>query len=196
MRVEHARPRRIRLGADDRREQLVQIAMTLFASKPYDSVSTADLADAAGTTRTNLNYHFGNKRNLYLEALRRFATLPAGLPSGVRRATVEDSVAELFDRWLEYVADNRESFMALYYAQRSTADDEVRVLLDATLAAWEERLLAVLRLGSADPVARARVRAFQAMVGAATEGWLARQEMTKAQVHALLTRTLIEIGRL
>lgn len=196
MTVERPTLRRTRLEADDRREQLILVAMKLFASKPYDSVSTADLTNAAGTTRTNLNYHFGNKRNLYLEALRRFAALPTTLPASIQETNVKDSVNRLFGRWLDYVAGNHEAFMALFYAQRSTAGDEVRILLEATLAAWEDRLLAVLGLPADDSVARARVRAFQAMVGVATEEWLTRSTLTKSQVRELLTRTLLEVGRL
>ncbi|QZS52734.1 TetR/AcrR family transcriptional regulator [Rhodococcus opacus] len=189
-------PRRVRLEADDRREQLIMVAMTLFARKPYDYVSTADIAEAAGTTRTNLNYHFGNKRNLYLEALRRFATLPSTLPRGVREGTVEDSVDRLFGRWLDFVECNHEAFMALYYAQWSTAGNDVKVLLETALAAWEDRLLSVLQVPSEDVVARARVRAFQAMIGVATQEWLDNHVLSKTQVKDLLTRTLLELGRL
>ncbi|PKZ64560.1 hypothetical protein CYJ73_15465 [Gordonia terrae] len=38
-----------RLGADDRREEMIAAAQVIFAERPYDSVSTAELARAAGT---------------------------------------------------------------------------------------------------------------------------------------------------
>ncbi|WP_342661807.1 TetR/AcrR family transcriptional regulator [Rhodococcus ruber] len=188
--------RRVRLEADDRRAQMIAAALTVFAQKPYDAVSTAELAKAAGTTRTNLNYHFGNKRNLYLEAIRRFATLPASLPAEAVGGTVEQGVDRLFARWLDLVERNRETFMALAHARRSSNDDEVAALLAASLAAWEDRLLEVLRLSSADGAARARMRAFQAMVGAATEEWLDRGTLSKDQVRTMLTHTLLTIGKL
>lgn len=189
-------PRRVRLEADDRREQMISAAMTVFAIKPYDAISTAELANAAGTTRTNLNYHFGNKRNLYLEALSRFATLPSLLPRGTASGPREVAVDHLFTRWLDLVEKNRETFVALTRAQRAAFDDEVAELLSSSLSAWEDRLLAVLGLPNDDAAARAQVRAFQAMVGTATEEWLVSDLLTKDQVCELLTRTLIAIGDL
>ncbi|MFI7166986.1 TetR/AcrR family transcriptional regulator [Rhodococcus erythropolis] len=193
-RAEH--PRRVRLDAGDRREQMISAAMAVFAVKPYESVSTAELANAAGTTRTNLNYHFGNKRKLYLEALGRFAALPSLLPTATISGPREVAVAHLFSRWLDLVDRNRETFVALTRAQRTAFDDEVADLLAHSLSAWEDRLLAVLGLPCDDVAARAQVRAFQAMVGTATEEWLVSDLLTKEQVCELLTQTLIAIGDL
>lgn len=189
-------PRRVRLEADDRREQMISAAMAVFAVKPYEAISTAELANAAGTTRTNLNYHFGNKRKLYLEVLSRFATLPSLLPRETVSGPREAAVVHLFKRWLDLVEKNRETFVALTRAQRTAFDDEVADLLAGSLSAWEDRLLAVLSLPKEDIAARAQVRAFQAMVGTATEEWLVSDLLTKDQVCELLTRTLIAIGDL
>ncbi|OAK56284.1 TetR family transcriptional regulator [Rhodococcoides kyotonense] len=189
-------PRRVRLDADDRREQMIRAAMSVFAVKPYDAISTAELAHAAGTTRTNLNYHFGNKRALYLEALRRFATLPSLLPRGTVSKDREVAVEYLFSRWLDLVERNRETFVALIRAQRTAFDDEVADLFASSLSGWEDRLLAVLGLPDDDVAARAQVRAFQAMVGTATEEWLVSGLLTKKGVCELLSRTLIAIGDL
>ncbi|WP_245938183.1 TetR/AcrR family transcriptional regulator [Williamsia limnetica] len=187
--------RRVRLEADDRRAQMINAAMTVFAGKPYESVSTEELARAAGTTRTNLNYHFGNKRNLYLEALTQFATLPSKLPRVALDGPVEAGVDRLFERWLDLVERNRETFMVLMHAQRAPADDVVSGIIQGSLAAWEDRLLAVLGLPEDDSSARARMRAFQAMVGAATEEWLATGNLSKQQVQEMLTGALLALGR-
>jgi AcrR family transcriptional regulator len=183
---------RTRLTADDRRERMIEAALAIFSERPYEAVSTADLARAAGSTRTNLNYHFGSKRNLYLEALRRFSTFPLGLSHDT--ADVADNgverVHKTFDRWLTFVEHHREPYKVLTHARRSVGDDEVVALLDQSLAAWEDRLLMLTGQNVEDNVARARIRAFQAMVGAATEDWLEAGTLSKAAVCDLLTRTL------
>lgn len=173
---------------------MIEAAQLLFADRAYDSVSTEELARAAGTTRTNLNYHFGNKRNLYLEVLRRFSDLPANLP---RRATrhdlsVADAARALFARWLDLVEENRATFGALMRAQRS-ADDEIAALLRGSLASWEDRILAVTAMPASE-TSRARIRAFQGMISSATSEWLDHDTLSKDEVLELLVRVVVALA--
>lgn len=193
MTVNRAPDRRVRLEADDRRERMVAAAQLLFADRAYDSVSTAELARAAGTTRTNLNYHFGNKRNLYLEVLRRFSALPSSLPHGVtlQDGSVADAARTLFTRWLNLVEENRAPFTALMRAQRS-ADDEVAALLRGSLESWEDRILAVTGMPDSGG-SRARVRAFQGMISGATSEWLDHGALSKDEVLELLVRGAVAL---
>ncbi|WP_350246558.1 helix-turn-helix domain-containing protein [Rhodococcus sp. D-6] len=194
MTVNHAPDRRVRLEADDRRERMIEAAQSLFADRSYDSVSTEELARAAGTTRTNLNYHFGNKRNLYLEVLRRFSALPSNLPRSVTRgdAPVADAARALFTRWLNLVEENRATFTALMRAQRS-ADDEIAALLRGSLASWEDRILAVTAMPASE-ASRARIRAFQGMISAATSEWLDHDTLSKDDVLELLVRGVVALS--
>jgi AcrR family transcriptional regulator len=60
-----ARPRR--LPADQRREQLMDVALQLFAERGFAATTMDDIADAAGVTKPLLYQHFDSKRGLYLE---------------------------------------------------------------------------------------------------------------------------------
>lgn len=188
-----AAARRVRLDADDRREQILVAAQRLFAECPYAVVSTAHLAEAAGTTRTNLHYYFGTKRELYLEVLRRFGRLPA-LPPASGRATGERELRRLFARWLDVLEENRETIMTMIGAGSLGTDPDVEAVFQEGLRAWEDRLLAVLSI-AATPANRARIRSFQGMVSAAVVQWLRAGELTKDQVHELLTSTLLAMPR-
>ncbi|HEY2204310.1 MAG TPA: TetR/AcrR family transcriptional regulator [Pseudonocardia sp.] len=184
--------RRIRLDADDRREQILAAAQRLFAERAYESVSTTELADAAGTTRTNLHYYFGTKRGLYLEVLRRFGRLPA-LP-GVKGATGEREVERLFARWLDVIEENRETYVSMVRATGPLSDPDVEHVLRKGMQAWEDRLLLVLELP--DTAAnRALIRSFQGLVSSATYEWLRRGTLAKNDVRRLLTSSLITISR-
>lgn len=51
--------------SDARQEQLIEIAIRLFAQKGYAGTSLRDIADEARITKAALYYHFPNKEALY-----------------------------------------------------------------------------------------------------------------------------------
>jgi AcrR family transcriptional regulator len=52
------------------RERILDEAEVLFASKGYHAVSVREITLAANCNLAAVNYHFGNKQNLYLEVFR------------------------------------------------------------------------------------------------------------------------------
>ena len=64
----------VRSRSDARQEQLIEIAIRLFARKGYEGTSLRDIADQAKITKAALYYHFPNKEALYerivLESMR------------------------------------------------------------------------------------------------------------------------------
>ncbi len=60
-------PRHRRLGAPQRRVQLVAAAQRLFAERGYRATTMEDIANAGGVTKPLLYQHFESKRALYLE---------------------------------------------------------------------------------------------------------------------------------
>jgi AcrR family transcriptional regulator len=186
---------RTRLEADARQEQIVAAAQRLFALQPYESVSIGQIAEAVGTTRTNIYHHFKSKRDLFLEVIERFSRIPADLDfTGPDGGPLERRVAWVLWRWLEAVERNREMFMTMLHASLST-DPQVSGALTDSMRAWEDRLLAILGLQAGVPAYQAMVRAYQAMVSEATVSWLKHQAMTKEQVHAMLTECLLALAR-
>src|SRR3954468_13220523 len=73
---------RLRLAPAERRRQIIDAARELYADRPYDQVSTAELAAAAGVARGLINHYFGDKRELFLEVMRESILMPeAALPA-------------------------------------------------------------------------------------------------------------------
>ena len=54
-----------------KREEILQIALELFARKGYDRVSVREIAREAGLSQAGLLHHFSTKEELFLEVLRR-----------------------------------------------------------------------------------------------------------------------------
>ena len=55
---------------DCTKERILDKAEALFALKGYDAVSVREITGAASCNLAGVNYHFGNKQNLYLEVFR------------------------------------------------------------------------------------------------------------------------------
>jgi AcrR family transcriptional regulator len=52
------------------RQRLLITASRIFAEKGYQDATIAEICEQAGTNIASVNYHFGDKENLYLEAWR------------------------------------------------------------------------------------------------------------------------------
>lgn len=64
-----------RLPAAQRREQLLDTAVALFAEKGYGGATTAELARAAGVTEPIIYRHFESKKDLFVAAIDRTSEL-------------------------------------------------------------------------------------------------------------------------
>jgi AcrR family transcriptional regulator len=62
------RSRAPRLPADERRNQIVDVAVQVFARHGYAATGTADIAEAAGIGEPTIYRYFESKRDLYLAA--------------------------------------------------------------------------------------------------------------------------------
>ena len=82
-----------RLTATARREQLLEVALEVFARAGYHGTSMNDVAEAAGVTKPVLYQHFESKRELYqalldevgARMLSAIGTATAGAPTAARR---------------------------------------------------------------------------------------------------------------
>lgn len=73
---------RARSRGGDAHSALVAAAARLFAARGFDGVTVRELAQAANVNVAAVSYHFGGKRQLYLEALERLMAemRPIGAP--------------------------------------------------------------------------------------------------------------------
>jgi len=184
------------MGADARREQIIEVAQRLFSARPYSEVSMADIADASGIGRANLNYHFGTKRDLYVEVIRNFARLPPLPPVQRKRASLEKEVHHIIDNWLSIVWENRGTFITISESGPINSDREIEAILAEGREAWAGRLAELLELpGGATRPARGLIHSFQAMCETAVDEWLRRERLTRDDVLVLLVETLLAIAR-
>lgn len=69
----------------DNRAALLQVALTLFATRGYDAIGVQEIAATAGVTKPTLYHYFGNKRGVLATLVQeRFAPLLADLAATTR----------------------------------------------------------------------------------------------------------------
>src|ERR1700749_454209 len=64
----------MRLPGPERRRQLIDTAVEVFARNGFHATSMNDIAEAAGVTKPVLYQHFASKRDLYLQLLAEVGT--------------------------------------------------------------------------------------------------------------------------
>lgn len=106
----------VRLPASERRRQLLDVALEVFASRGYHTTSMNQVAEAAGVTKPVLYQHFRSKKALYHELLE---DVSSRLVDGIAKATAEatgprQQVEAGLRSYFRFVNDNRAAFTLLF----------------------------------------------------------------------------------
>ncbi len=106
--------KRVRMTAQERREQLVGVACSLFAERGFEATSIEEIAERAGVSKPVVYQHFGGKEGLYAvvvdrEVRRLTESLASTFDAGNPRLVAEEA-AEAF---LCYIEDYEEGFRVL-----------------------------------------------------------------------------------
>jgi AcrR family transcriptional regulator len=105
-----------RLPAAARREQLLTVALEVFARNGFHGSSMNEVAEAAGVTKPVLYQHFASKRELYLALLEEVG---ARLRTAIAKATANaagphEQVEQGFRAYFRWVADDHDAFLLLF----------------------------------------------------------------------------------
>ena len=100
----------IRLPAPARREQILDVAVEVFARSGFHGASMNDVADAAGVTKPVLYQHFDSKQDLYMALLHevgnRLLTAITKATAGV--AGGRQQTEQGFLAYFQWVADDND----------------------------------------------------------------------------------------
>jgi AcrR family transcriptional regulator len=158
------------LTAGERRNQLFDVALSLFAERGYAATTMDDIAEAAGVTKPLVYQHFDSKRALYLELMDVVsAKVIEAITSATAQADGPRQQVELgFAAYFEMVVGNEDAFLLLY--GRDAPDDPelgdalrrvedaiaeaIDPLIDAGLDPEHRLLLAYAVVGMAEGASR------------------------------------------
>ncbi len=128
-----------RLPAGARREQILDVAVQVFAQSGYHGASMNDVADAAGVTKPVLYQHFDSKQDLYLalledvghRMLHAITKATTGAPNGKAQTELG------FQAYFRFVAADSDAFLLLFGTQANRDAESTAVIRRITDEAAE-----------------------------------------------------------
>ncbi|MBJ7426623.1 MAG: TetR/AcrR family transcriptional regulator [Ilumatobacteraceae bacterium] len=164
----------LRMPAAERREQLLSVALDVFAGEGYHQTSMNQIAEAAGITKPVLYQHFASKRELYLALIEEaggrllhIITAPSITETSGRRRVELGFLA-----YFQWVYDDHDSFQLLFgggsrrdaeFSEaagkfQSLVADAIEPLITADIDTEHRRTLAHAIVGLAEGVSRRLIR--------------------------------------
>jgi AcrR family transcriptional regulator len=120
-------------AAHETRERILDAAQKLFAEKGLDATSVRDITTEAGCNVAAVNYHFGGKENLYIEAFRamlgplrdqRMAVMDE-LMERDPVPTLEEYLASFAEGFLEPLVDESLGRQFMLFVSREISDQKL-----------------------------------------------------------------------
>ncbi|WP_106974128.1 TetR/AcrR family transcriptional regulator [Kitasatospora phosalacinea] len=186
-----ARAPRRRLSVDERREQLIAVALQLFSDRAPEDVSIDDIAAAAGASRPLVYHYFPGKQALYEEALRRAGHELAGRFEEPGEGPLSERLHRVMGRYLDFVQSHAAGFTALLRGGSVAASPDADAVIDQVRRAAQEQIL--LHLGAPDPspTLRRTVRAWIANAEISSLDWLTDKPVPVETLQLHLVQELV-----
>ncbi|HVT75446.1 MAG TPA: TetR/AcrR family transcriptional regulator, partial [Acidimicrobiales bacterium] len=174
-----------RLPAAERRQQLVDTALDLFAAKGLHGTSMDDIAEAAGVTKPVLYQHFRSKRALFLELLDQVGRqLLSAIAAATANATSPRQQVELgLTAYFQFVADHHSSFVLLF-GDGTRRDEEFASAVNGVENTIADFVAALIAAGLDDAHRQLLAHAIVGMAESASRRWVASGATESASTAA------------
>ena len=141
----------------DAKERLLKAALELFSQHGFDGTGVRALADAAGVNIAAVNYHFGSKENLRLEAFRygfapmlELRTETENYLSAARQAgsisAAEDALRKYIHRFLQEILATNSAHWSLLMREFTMPSPAFEMLIREYFEPQDAILVGILRL--------------------------------------------------
>ncbi|WP_280386209.1 TetR/AcrR family transcriptional regulator [Nocardia wallacei] len=184
--------KRLRLSPAERREQLLTLGVRMLSDHALEDISVGDIAAQAGISRGLLFHYFPTKQDFQLAIAQRANAELLARTAPDPNLSLFDMLRDAVQRYVDYVSQNRTSYLALLRGPASTSP-ELTALVDATRGAIVDRILAEVPVPIEDadrPRLRLAVRGWIAFVEETTLSWLRHETITREQLVDMLVESL------
>ncbi|CAL9580726.1 HTH-type transcriptional regulator BetI [Streptomyces sp. enrichment culture] len=162
-----------RLSVEERRSQLLDAALSLFAHRAPEEVSLDDVAEVAGVSRPLVYRYFpGGKQQLYEAALRSAADELRHCFDEPHEGPLLPRLSRALDRYLAFVDQHGTGFSALLQGGSVVETSRTTAIVDGVRRAAAEHILSHLGVAEPGPRLRMTIRTWITAVEAASLIWL------------------------
>ncbi|MFF8639649.1 TetR/AcrR family transcriptional regulator [Streptomyces sp. NPDC015345] len=192
---------RRRMGVEERRQQLIGVALDLFSHRSPDDVSIDEIAAAAGISRPLVYHYFPGKLSLYEAALRRAAEELAERFVEPHEGPLGARLLRVTGRFLSFVDEHGPGFSALMRGgpavsagggcavrpgTASASASTTNALIDSVRQAAYDQILAHLKVTGPSARLELVVRSWISLAESTALLWLDGRRVPRAELELQL----------
>lgn len=177
---------RRRMGVEERRQQLIGVALDLFSRRSPEEVSIDEIATAAGISRPLVYHYFPGKLSLYEAALKRASEDLADRFVEPREGPLGGRLLRVMRRFFDFVDEHGPGFSALMRGGPSVGSSRTNALIDGVRQAAYVQILSHLDIK--DPPARLEllIRSWISLAESTALIWLDGREIPRRELETQL----------
>ncbi|MEV7685223.1 TetR/AcrR family transcriptional regulator [Streptomyces bungoensis] len=177
---------RRRMGVEERRQQLIGVALDLFSRRSPEDVSIDEIATAAGISRPLVYHYFPGKHSLYEAALKRAAEDLAGRFAEPHEGPLGARLLRVMRRFFDFVDEHGPGFSALMRGGPAVGSSATNALIDSVRQAAYDQILAHLGVAEAPPRLELVVRSWISLTESTALIWLDGRRVPRAELERQL----------
>ncbi|WP_078946841.1 TetR/AcrR family transcriptional regulator [Streptomyces sp. NRRL B-3648] len=177
---------RRRMGVEERRQQLIGVALDLFSRRSPDDVSIDEIATAAGISRPLVYHYFPGKLSLYEAALQRASEDLASRFAEPHEGPLGARLLRVMGRYFDFVDDHGPGFSALMRGGPAVGSSTTNALIDSVRQAAYDQILSHLGVRQASPRMELVVRSWISLAESTALLWLDGRRVPRAELEVQL----------
>ncbi|MET7284870.1 TetR/AcrR family transcriptional regulator [Streptomyces sp. NPDC005573] len=177
---------RRRMGVEERRQQLIGVALDLFSRRSPDEVSIDEIAAAAGISRPLVYHYFPGKISLYEAALKRASQDLSSRFEEPREGPLGARLLRVMGRFFDFVDEHGPGFSALMRGGPAVGSSATNALVDSVRQAAYEQILGHLDVTEAPARLELVVRSWISLAESTALIWLDGRRIPRAELERQL----------
>ncbi|KPI03824.1 transcriptional regulator, TetR family [Actinobacteria bacterium OK074] len=177
---------RRRMGVEERRQQLIGVALELFSRRSPDEVSIDEIASAAGISRPLVYHYFPGKLSLYEAALTRASDDLAARFAEPQEGPLGARLLRVMRRYFDFVDEHGPGFSALMRGGPAVGSSRTNALIDSVRQAAYVQILSHLRVEHPPARLELVVRSWISLAESTALIWLEGRRIPRRELEVQL----------